>query len=364
MGDSRLRFLFLESYYGGSHQEFADGLCERSSHDIVLVTLADRFWKWRMRGAALHFAGKVDKPEQYDGVIVTSLLSLADLRGIWGDRCPPVIVYFHENQMTYPVRQGGIRDVQFGFSNISTALAADRVVFNSRFHLDEFLEGVESLVRQMPDYRPRWVRKVIADKATVLHPGCRLRRPSPKRSCDGGPPLIVWNHRWEFDKVPEAFFGALDRVLAEGLAFRLALLGENFQVVPTPFLDARDRYGDRIVQYGFVPSRAEYLDWLARGDIVVSTAIQENFGISVVEAIAAGCFPLLPNRLSYPEVLPAEFHTGSLYTDTDQLAMRLGELLADPPPRDERLMDLMWEYSWDRLIGAYDTELESLAARA
>jgi hypothetical protein len=38
MGDSRLRFLFLESYYGGSHQEFADGLCERSSHDIVLVT--------------------------------------------------------------------------------------------------------------------------------------------------------------------------------------------------------------------------------------------------------------------------------------------------------------------------------------
>ncbi len=46
---------------------------------------------------------------------------------------------------------------------------------------------------------------------------------------------------------------------------------------------------------------AEYFEWLRKGDVAVSTAIQENFGISAVEAMRMGCAPLLPNRLAYPE---------------------------------------------------------------
>jgi glycosyltransferase involved in cell wall biosynthesis len=44
-----------------------------------------------------------------------------------------------------------------------------------------------------------------------------------------------------------------------------------------------------------------------------SAAIQENFGISVIEAMLMGCVPLLPDRLSYPEILPEEFHEHFLY---------------------------------------------------
>ena len=86
----------------------------------------------------------------------------------------------------------------------------------------------------------------------------------------------------------ETELNALDALLENGAAFRLALLGENYQAIPKAFAGARDRYGERIVQYGYVESREEYTKWLKRGSIVISTACQENFGISVVEAMAAG----------------------------------------------------------------------------
>ena len=38
---------------------------------------------------------------------------------------------------------------------------------------------------------------------------------------------------------------------------------------------------------------------------MLSTARHEFFGVAVVEALLAGCLPWLPDRLSYPELLPA-----------------------------------------------------------
>ena len=48
----------------------------------------------------------------------------------------------------------------------------------------------------------------------------------------------------------------------------------------------------------------EYAALLWAADLVVSTAIHEFFGVAVVEAIYCGCRPVLPWRLSYPELIP------------------------------------------------------------
>lgn len=359
-----MRFLFLEPYYGGSHREFADGWRERSRHAIELVTLPDRFWKWRLRGAAIHLAGKVSCPEAYDGLIASSMLSLAELRGLWGGRCPPALLYFHENQLTYPVPEGETRDVQFAFTNISSALAAERVLFNSRYHRRLFFEALAATLRMMPDYRPSWVRAALEQRSAVLYPGCRFPagRPAARRRAAGEPPLVIWNHRWEFDKDPDAFFRVLYRLLADGIEFQVALLGENFQFVPKSFLEARERLGDRVVQYGYAADRDEYLGWLGRGDVVVSTAVQENFGIAVVEAIGLGCVPLLPARLSYPELIPEQFHDRCLYKDEADLAARLAACLREPAPADPALAESMGRFSWESQIEAYDAELDRLAA--
>lgn len=325
------RVLFLEPFYGGSHREFADGRVAHSRHRIDLLTLPARFWKWRMRGAALHFARRVADPGAYGGLVVTDLMSLSDLRALWGRASPPALVYVHENQLSYPLPEGESMDYQFGFTDITTALAADRVLFNSRFQHDAFFERLPGFIDMMPEHRPRWVVEAIRLKSAVLHPGCRFPAGPPPcaRRDPAESPLIVWNHRWEFDKRPEEFFAALDAVAARGRSFRLALMGESFQAVPREFLAARERYGDRIVRYGFVEDRAEYLGWLGRGGIVISTAEQENFGMAVVEAVRHGCFPLLPARLSYPEILAAS----------------------------------MERFAWERRIGAFDAELDGILSR-
>ncbi|MGD8367662.1 MAG: DUF3524 domain-containing protein [Desulfobacterales bacterium] len=364
-----MRFLFLESFYGGSHRAFADGLVSRSGHRIELVTLPARFWKWRMRGAALHFLKKVPDFSGYDGLIVTDLMSLADLKALAGPGLPPVLVYFHENQLTYPLAPGEAMDFQFGFTDITTALAADRVLFNSRFHFDAFFDQLPGFLKMMPEYRPVWCIERIREKAAVLYPGCRLP-PAEAVFCRPGaaaaPPLVVWNHRWEFDKNPEECFEALAAVEERGVDFRLALLGENFQAVPKAFLSAQERFASRIVCCGYEPDRDRYLEWLRKGEVVVSTAVQENFGISVVEAVRCGCLPLLPNRLAYPEILPEPAHADCLYDGPGDLVKKLVRLLTGFGGKEtlrRALAASMARFAWENVVEGYDAELERLAAK-
>ncbi|MCP3953209.1 MAG: DUF3524 domain-containing protein [Desulfobacterales bacterium] len=359
-----MKFLFLEPFFGGSHRDFACGLVDHSQHDITLCTLPARFWKWRMRGAALYFARTMPPPAAYDGLITTDLMSLSDLKMLLGGKLPPALVYFHENQITYPLAQGETRDVQFGFTDITTALAADRILFNSETHFNDFFAALPAFLKMMPEFHPLWVIEAIEAKASVLHPGCRFSADGPDLVKPlGAPPLIIWNHRWEFDKNPADFFTALDAVLDRGLEFRLALLGENFQKVPKPFILAKKRLGDRIVCYGFEKSRKTYQQWLEKGAIVISTAHQENFGISMVEAIRHGCLPLLPDRLAYPEILPEAYHNQFLYTDQKDLEEKLAALIgryADFENARKPLAVAMERYAWKTMAPRYDRELETL----
>ncbi len=360
-----MKFLFIEPFYGGSHRDFADGWIEHSRHQIDLVTLPARFWKWRMRGAALYFAEKVLNPSEYNGLISSNLMSLCDLKGLWSDDCPKTLVYFHENQLSYPLAPGEKMDYQFGFTDITTGLVADRVLFNSRTHMSAFFDSLPGFIGMMPEYWPSWVSDRIREKAGVLYPGCNY----PVGTVDlwpwdlSKPPLIIWNHRWEFDKSPETFFAALEAVESTGLEFRLALLGENYQVVPKPFLQAKHRLKQRIVQYGYEPSKEKYIDWLKKGTITVSTALQENFGISVVESIRHGCYPLLPNDLSYPELIPERHHADCLYSSQEELVEKLSAVLLNPETfidKREELAADMERYSWELVIDAYDEELNRL----
>ena len=362
-----MKFLFLEPFYGGSHRDFADGWIKHSRHRFDLFTLPARFWKWRMRGAALYLARKVKNPAEYDGLVTSSLLSLSDLKALWGADCPRALVYFHENQLSYPLPPGETMDYQFGFTDVTTGLAADRVLFNSQTHMDAFFGSLPGFIKMMPEYRPNWVVDQIQSKATVLYPGCNYPAgPVKLRPWNlDEPPLIIWNHRWEFDKSPKTFFAALESVLSAGIEFRLALLGENFQVVPKPFLTAKETFGEKIVHYGYEGSKEKYRDWLKQGFIVVSTAIQENFGISIVEAIRHGCYPLLPNSLSYPEVIPEEYHADCLYNSQEELVEKLRRILATPGEYLDKRGELashMEKYSWEVVIDKYDKEIEQLVA--
>jgi len=361
-----LKFLFIEPFFGGSHRAFAQSLISHSKHTIDLVTLPDSFWKWRLNGAALHFYKTVSDLGAYDGIITTGLMRLADFKALCGSSCPPVLVYFHESQLTYPQPSGKSLNFQLGFSDITTALTADQVLFNSETHYNTFFATLAEFIKKMPDYQPEWVTAAIRSKSGVVYPGCFFEgAPDVDDFTDSAPPLIIWNHRWEFDKNPKDFFEVLESLLEKGHDFQIALLGKNVQFVPKQFIKARKRFGRRIVQYGYVPSKEKYYEWLKRGTVVVSTARQENFGMSVIEAIRQGCLPLLPKRLSYPEIIPKALHSDFLYQDNQDMADKLAFIIENVSVFQEKrkhLAKAMVRFGWEKLGVLYDEMLMRLVA--
>ena len=360
-----MKYLFIETYCQGSHSLFVNGLSAYSSHEIDIVSLPGKNWRWRMLGAALHIVDNIPPLEEYDGIIVTDLFNLADFKALVGLPCPPVMVYFHENQMTYPQPPGDQGVFQLGIINITTAIVANRVVFNSIMHKNAFLKAVPEFLERGRDFRPKGIAAKIREKSEVLYPGIALSSfgdVDTMKQTD--PPLIIWNHRWGFDKNYEMFFNVLEALDDGGLDFHLALMGENFGMLPEAFKQAKDKFKEKILQFGYVPLRREYENWLKRGAVVISTARQENFGISVVEAMIMGCVPLLPDRLSYPEILPQEFHEHFLYKNRQDLVEKLCLIISDYKRYEiirNRLAQEMRSFLWENVVNRYDRVLERLA---
>lgn len=327
-----MKILALEPYFGGSHKAFLDGWSARSQHEWEMIGLPAYKWKWRMRHAAITMAddvaARIGEGATWDALFCSDMLNLAELLGLVPEavRRLPAVVYFHENQLTYPGAAETDRDLHFAFTNLTTALAADSVWFNSKYHRDSFLEALREFLSRMPDYQPVSAVDAIREKSYVQPPGIATFTPQSDRK--PGPLRILWAARWESDKNPETFFSALELLQNAGVDFRLSVLGESFENAPAVFERARRLFSDRVDHWGFQPSHRAYSDTLCKSDVVVSTAIHEFFGIAVAEAVAAGAIPLVPRSLAYPELLGLDrdaeavvfFHDGTAENVADKLA--------------------------------------------
>jgi glycosyltransferase involved in cell wall biosynthesis len=356
------RVLAIEPWYGGSHRAFLDGWAARTRHEVHLLTMPARFWKWRMRGAALRCAERARAsgfvPE---AILASDMLSLAEFLPAYG-RLVPAVLYMHENQLVYPDRAGDERDHHLAFTNLSSCLAATRIAWSSPYHLESFIEAAYDLVASMPDERPDRALARIRERSVVIPPGTDLEAIDAAPLKRGRTPVVLWNHRWEHDKRPEDFFEAMYGLAASGASFRVAVLGESFERRPPAFDEARRRLGDRIAAFGWVEDVASYHLWLRRSSISVSTAAQESFGIAAVEAAYAGARPLWPDRLSYPGLMPGRDH---LYRDAGELLAKLEDLIGRGYDREthRRHMTELSRYGWKRVAPMLD-ELVSETARS
>jgi glycosyltransferase involved in cell wall biosynthesis len=367
-----LRILALEPYYGGSHRAVLDGLVQHVDAEWTLLTLPARKWKWRMRGAAITMAaesrrlaeekqasGDEHDAPPWDLVFASTFVNLAEFRGLAGAGIAaiPAVVYFHENQLVYPNRHEAEWDYQFPLTNITSALSAERCIFNTRWNLERFLAEAPPFLKRFPDHHPRGVAERIGAKSTVLAP------PFDPAPLDAHPPVrgervrIVWPHRWEHDKDPEAFFAAVSALASEGLRFEVAVAGQSFRETADTMQGAAAALGDRLVHVGEPTSRSEYAALLASADIAVSTAVNEFFGLAMIEAAYAGCFPLVPDRLAYPEIYPAGFR----YGHHDALVAKLRSLILDrPAPGAAR--ELAAAFTLERLAPRYAEEFHDVAS--
>lgn len=272
-----------------------------------------------MRLGAAQLIHDVIKSDVLDGgcdaIFCTGLLDVAQLRAVLParHRAIPIILYMHENQLVYPsgprVKKADVeRDGHLAATNISSLLAADHVVFNSSFNRTSCLDAMpEFLSLSRTSYPVTEWQERIASVSSVCWPPVEpipdtvLRNTSSSDYQDMD--LVGWPHRFEHDKGPDELLGLIEnRAVPETLRF--SLFGQRYKDIPPELEVIRARHAGRLACDRWFEDRLEYLQELGRCGWVLSTARHEFFGIAVVEAMLCGCLPWLPERLSYPELLP------------------------------------------------------------
>jgi len=365
-----MRVCLLEPYDTGSHAEWLRGYAAHACHQVTTLTLDGRFWKWRMHGGAVTLARRfMEREVQTDVLLASDMLDLSTFRALTRVQTvhTPAALYMHENQLTYPLKPGERRDLHYGFINYASMLCAEAVYFNSEFHLQSWFEELPRLLKHFPDYNELPTIRLLQERSQVLPVGLDLEpfdayRPSVPNS---GPAVIVWNHRWEYDKNPADFLAALYILQDAGYDFRVALLGEVFVEVPPELKEARRRLDGRIIHFGYLDSRADYARCLWDADIVVSTAIHEFFGAAVLEALYCDCLPILPDRLSYPALVPGDYRARCLYTTEAELVRLLRDAVRRvDETRATSLRAVAARYDWAAMAPLYDSTLDQIARAA
>ncbi len=360
-----MQILLVEPYDTGSHARWMRGYQAHSRHKIEILSLEGQFWQWRLLGGAVTLAERFLQQDQVpDLLLASSMLDLTTFLALTraSTATMPVAIYFHENQLNYPHGPRQKLANHYAFINYISVLAADAVFFNSMFHRDAFLDELPRLLKHFPDHNNLHTIDQLRQRSQVLPVGLALSdydeyAPSAKPD---KLPLILWNHRWEFDKNPALFLDVVCQLADEGYDFRVAITGENFRQDPREFRIARQKLGARLVQFGFLETRADYVRLLWEADVVVSTAIQDFFGISVVEAIYCGCWPVLPRRLNYPALVPDDWHAQALFTADGGLYHILRDHITHPRPTPLAFRQHVSAFDWVVLAPLYDRVFERL----
>ncbi|MFQ5575722.1 MAG: DUF3524 domain-containing protein [Anaerolineae bacterium] len=372
-----MHILLLEPYFTGSHQNWVEEYARYSGHTVTILSLPGRFWKWRMQGGAVILAQRfLSLPAPPDVIVATDMLNLPLFQALTRRRSHhiPCALYFHENQLTYPWSAtdrdlAAGRDAHYSFINYASALAADALFFNSPFHHASFFEALPRFLSHFPDFNQLDTVAGLQAKARVLPLGLDLRRfdayRPPAQESAPRPPLILWNHRWEYDKNPADFFDALYVLAERGLEFKVAILGQNFRKRPVEFTAARQKLGRRVVAFGYQPSFAGYAHRLWQADFLPVTSRHDFFGASVVQAMYCQCYPLLPDRLGYPALLPQPLHPHCLYHSQEELIEKLADLIVrHPQPLPGALPAHTRRFDWLHLAAKYDRAFARLRHRA
>ena len=233
--------------------------------------------------------------------------------------------------------------------------------------MDSFLNGLEDYLQAMPDYQNLETVSKIEEKSSLLYLGVDLVNNLNREKLVHDVPVILWNHRWEYDKNPAMFFAVLDDLAREGIDFELIICGEHTHKYPVIFEEARERFNKQLIHFGYVEERAQYNRLLTQADVMPVTSIQDFFGLSVIEGIHGGAFPLLPKRLAYPEHVPDELKNDVLYDSDDTMKHKLKEYLDTYPDLSKKsscyeLKKFIQKYNWRNMIDAYDVVFSGLVA--
>ena len=284
------------------------------SCELNAIELPARHFSWRHQGSALSLFCEPYRSQlrqDYDLLLTSSVCNLCQLRGL----APQLtgltnLVYFHENQFAFPSQQDKSAQRSMQITEVYTALAADRIAFNSSYNLESFLRGAVKLLKQLPERLPSHILQGIEAKATILPVPLEegtLGRAPPRAAAPpeaDQPTRILWNHRWEADKGLEILLAIAALAKQQALPLCFVITGPRHQQSAKTFTEACQKLAAKIQFEAFSEDRHVYLRQVASCHLVLSTAKHEFQGLSIMEAARLGLTPIVPDALAYPEYIP------------------------------------------------------------
>jgi len=227
-----------------------------------------------------------------------------------------------------------------------------------------FYRVVASLFARLPDFVPERVVDAMEEKTEVLpvpllpvvEAQASAWRPEEKSRAL----RILWNARFEHDKGGE---GTSSYSQGPGTV-RAPLSARCYRATVSQFtrgvfLQSNGIFEHRLVQFGYMDSAADYHALQAGADIILSTALHEFQGLAVMQAVRAGCMPLVPDRLAYREMYPEHCRYQSCPDNLQQEADSAITLLLELAARPSVPID-MSAYSIEQLRPRYLRLLQSL----
>ncbi|XP_070928808.1 tRNA-queuosine alpha-mannosyltransferase isoform X12 [Macaca nemestrina] len=361
-----MSILIIEAFYGGSHKQLVD-LLQEELGDCVLYTLPAKKWHWRARTSALYFSQTIPISEHYRTLFASSVLNLTELAALRPDLGKlKTILYFHENQLIYPVKKCQERDFQYGYNQILSCLVADVVVFNSVFNMESFLTSIGKFMKLIPDHRPKDLESIIRPKCQVIY--FPIRFPDVSR--------FMPKHKTTHLKKMLSLKGNGGTVLSMALPFQPEQRDSEGLL--------KNSNSECDAHCGLDTARREYLGNSLRqeSDLKKSTSPEnssshrgenkQNLTVNPcatlggdanqqrllhivwphrwLEAVYCGCYPLCPKDLVYPEIFPAEY----LYSTPEQLSKRLQNFCKRPDIiRKHLYKGEIAPFSWAALHGKF-----------
>jgi glycosyltransferase involved in cell wall biosynthesis len=319
-----VKILLLSAYDAQSHRYWRESLVDQfEQYQWTVLSLPPRFFSYRVRANPMTWfiEQRPTLSADYDLIIATSMVDVATLKGLIPTlAATPLWLYCHENQFSYPLshhlNDRALNNLDAKMVFLYNCLAAKQISFNSEFNRRTAIDGLQTLLKKFPEKIPiSFVDEIMAKTSVLAVPLQTVNAVSQSLMTQQGDKKkaikIVWNHRWEYDKGPDILLAIVEQLAEAGQAIEFNVVGQQFRQSPAAFSAIKQTIERsatiKLGRWGFIQSKTDYHQLLAECDVVLSTALHDFQGLSVLEAVQAGCIPLLPDHLVYPEIFSSAY---------------------------------------------------------
>jgi hypothetical protein len=354
---THLNILALEPFYGGARRQMLQALQRLSRHEWTVLKLPARRIERRLAASSRWFAELIHRGdvESFDLLFTSEMLNLPDLQRIvpkLGRK--PSIVFFHENQTPADGQESaGALDTV----NLTSAMAASEIWFNSQYHLDAFIAKAQAMVRRNPETSGKDPASGLRHKAQVLAPPVELSRmyeiladhPRPPRD----PRTLLFDLRG----------GGFDPSLIVKIADRLELRGEPFSLIT---IGSHRGLPDSLTRIA-IPDRDEINQYLALHQAGVYVSLRQGATTDelFVPAMSTGCWPVVPEDAFYAELLPPMLHLNCMHDgNAEAIVNRILDAWYGERPMgyEYEQQELLSQFDAVRAVRVFDELLEEVVS--